>query len=141
MLQLERELKARGLTQAKLARKADVNESSMSRIVRGVEPAYSGRGQRIADALGWEGDWSALFEEVEADEDTTKTITLEDVEAVYKKLMEAPCGNSWSEVDGYSFSTDMGYAEDGYQIYHKFLLQLFGKDFTPACEVSHKENQ
>ena len=40
MLRLEIELKARGLTQAKLARKADVNESSMSRIVRGVEPAY-----------------------------------------------------------------------------------------------------
>lgn len=68
MLQIERELKARGLTQAKLARKADVNESSMSRIVRGVEPAYSGRGQRIADALGWEGSWEELFEEVGADE-------------------------------------------------------------------------
>ena len=64
MLRLEIELKARGLTQAKLARKADVNESSMSRIVRGVEPAYSGRGQRIADALGWEGDPAELFEEV-----------------------------------------------------------------------------
>ena len=64
MLRIERELKARKLTQAKLARKADVNESSMSRIVRGVEPAYSGRGQRIADALGWEGDPAELFEEV-----------------------------------------------------------------------------
>ena len=71
----------------------------------------------------------------------TKTITLEDVEAVYKKLMEAPCGDSWTEVDGYSFSTDMGYAEDGYQIYHKFLLRLFDKDYIPACEYQYKETK
>lgn len=64
MLQIERELKALGLTQAKLARRADVNESSMSRILRGIEPPYPRRGQRIADALGWEGDWTELFEEV-----------------------------------------------------------------------------
>jgi len=28
----------------------------------------------------------------------------------------------------------MGYAFDGIDIYHKFLLQLFGEDFVPACE-------
>ena len=67
-LRIDGELRARGLTKAKLARLADVNETSMSRICRGVEPAYPKRGQRIADALGWEGDWRELFEEVEVDD-------------------------------------------------------------------------
>ena len=63
-----------------------------------------------------------------------KSITLSDVEAVYRKLQLAPGGDSWLEVDGYRFSSDMGYAFDGIDIYHKFLLQLFDEDFTPACE-------
>lgn len=63
-----------------------------------------------------------------------ESITLSDVEAVYRKLRSAPGGNSWLEVDGYLFSSDMGYAFDGIDIYHKFLLQLFNKDFVPACE-------
>ena len=54
-----------GWSQAKLARRADINASSMSRIELGYEPAYPKRGQRIADALGWEGDPSELFEDVE----------------------------------------------------------------------------
>ena len=65
MLRIEQELKARGLSQAKAARMCDVNESSMSRIVRGVEPPYPKRGQRIAEALGWEGDPAELFAEIE----------------------------------------------------------------------------
>lgn len=44
---------------------ADVHTSSMSRIERGLEPAFPHRGKRIADALGWEGDPMELFEEVE----------------------------------------------------------------------------
>lgn len=67
MLVIARELKKSGLSQAKLARKADVNETSMSRIVNGIEPPYPKRGQRIADALGWVGDWRELFEAVEVD--------------------------------------------------------------------------
>ena len=65
MLRIKKVLEELGLSQAKAARLADVSEASLSRIVRGVEPPYSGRGQRIADALGWQGDWRDLFEEVE----------------------------------------------------------------------------
>lgn len=57
-------IKDKGVSQAWVARKAGVNESSMSRIVRGVEPPFPHRGQRIADALEWEGEWSELFEEI-----------------------------------------------------------------------------
>ena len=64
-LKIKQVLNERGLSQAKIARMCDVNESSMSRIVRGIEPPYSSRGQRIADALGWHGDWRELFEAVD----------------------------------------------------------------------------
>lgn len=64
MLVIEQVMKARGLSQAKLARLAEVNATSLSRIVRGVEPAFPKRGRRIAEALGWTGDPSELFEEV-----------------------------------------------------------------------------
>lgn len=57
-----------GMSQAKLARVADVNQSCMSRIENGKEEAYPHRGKRIADALGWKGDPSALFEEVGTDD-------------------------------------------------------------------------
>ena len=63
-LRIEQVLKERGLSKAKAARMADVNQSCMSRIVNGKEPAWPKRGQRIADAIGWEGDWRELFEEV-----------------------------------------------------------------------------
>ena len=69
MLRIEKELYDRHLSQSKLSRMADVNQSSMSRIVRGVEPAFPKRGQRIADALGWEGNWEELFEEIEEDKE------------------------------------------------------------------------
>ena len=64
VLVIKRVMSERGLSQAKVARLADVNETSMSRIVRGVEPPFPKRGQRIAEALGWEGDWTELFEEI-----------------------------------------------------------------------------
>ncbi len=64
MLRIKRVLREKGLSQSKAARLADVNDTSMSRIVRGVEPPFPRRGKRIADALGWEGDWRELFEEV-----------------------------------------------------------------------------
>lgn len=63
-----------------------------------------------------------------------KSITRSDVEAVYRKLKSAPGGNSWLEVDGHRFDSDMGYAFDGIDIYHKFLMQLFDEDYIPACE-------
>ena len=68
-----------------------------------------------------------------------KSVTLSDVEAVYEKLQLASYGNSWLEVDGYRFHSDMGYAFDGIDIYHKFLLQLFDEDFIPACESLKRE--
>jgi len=68
-----------------------------------------------------------------------KSVTLSDVEAVYRKLQLASGGNSWLEVDGYRFYSDMGYAFDGIDIYHKFLLQLFDEDFIPACESLKRE--
>lgn len=68
-----------------------------------------------------------------------KSITLPDVEAVYRKLQLASGGDSWLEVDGYRFHSDMGYAFDGIDIYHKFLLQLFDEDFIPACEGCKRE--
>lgn len=64
MLKIEQLLKEKGLSQAKAARLCDVNESSMSRIVRGMEPPFPKRGQRIATALEWKGDWRELFEDV-----------------------------------------------------------------------------
>lgn len=54
-----------GWSQAELARQAGVNATSMSRIERGKEPPFPHRGQRIADALGWMGEPSELFEDVE----------------------------------------------------------------------------
>ena len=68
-----------------------------------------------------------------------KSVTLSDVEAVYRKLQLASGGNSWLEVDGYRFYSDMGYAFDGIDIYHKFILQLFDEDFIPACESLKRE--
>jgi len=69
----------------------------------------------------------------------SKSVTLSDVEAVYRKLQLASGGNSWLEVDGYRFYSDMGYAFDGIDIYHKFILQLFDEDFIPACESLKRE--
>ena len=66
MLRIEQVLYEKRMSQSKAARLADVNQTSLSRIIRGKEPAYSKRGQRIADALGWTGDWRELFEEVDA---------------------------------------------------------------------------
>lgn len=68
MLRISSILKDRHLSQAQAAREAGVGEASFSRIVRGIEPPYPKRGQRIADALGWKGDWTELFEEVNVDE-------------------------------------------------------------------------
>ena len=64
MMKLVEVRRKAGLSQSKLARLADVNQTSMSRVERGLEPAYPMRAQRIADALGWRGDPMELFEEV-----------------------------------------------------------------------------
>ena len=52
------------MSQRELAERAHVNETSLSRIIHGREPAYPKRGERIAAALGWTGDPTELFEEL-----------------------------------------------------------------------------
>ena len=51
-------------TQAKIAHVTGIGEPAVSRIVRGLEPPYPGRGRAIADAIGWRGDWRELFEDI-----------------------------------------------------------------------------
>lgn len=68
MLLVSKIRKERGFSQAKLARLSEVNQSSLNRIEAGKEPPFPKRGQRIADALGWTGDYAELFEEVSEDE-------------------------------------------------------------------------
>lgn len=65
MIQLQLELLRRGMSQRELAKRAHVNEASVSRICHGKEPAYPRRGKRIAEALEWTGDPEELFEEVD----------------------------------------------------------------------------
>lgn len=65
MLRIVSERKRCGMSQAELARRAGINQASMSRIEAGKEPAYRDRGRRIARAIGWDGDPEALFTEAE----------------------------------------------------------------------------
>ena len=58
----------RRMSQSELARRACVNQTSMSRIERGIEPAFPHRGKRIAKALEWTGPVEELFEEVACDD-------------------------------------------------------------------------
>lgn len=69
MLVIEKLMREQGLSQAKVARLADVNASSLNRIIRGKEPVYPYRGRRIADALGWRGPVKDLFSEVVENDD------------------------------------------------------------------------
>ena len=57
-------------TQAMISKETGIGEPTISRIVRGLEPPYPGRGKAIADALGWTGDWRALFEPVDEEGDS-----------------------------------------------------------------------
>ena len=68
MLRIEKLCDERGM-QARIARETGINKPAVSRIVRGLEPPYPKRGQAIADALGWPGDWRELFEHVGDEEE------------------------------------------------------------------------
>lgn len=68
MLKLGLELHRLRMSQSECARRANVNQTSMSRIMSGKEPPYPNRGKRIADAIGWKGDPQELFEEVSEDD-------------------------------------------------------------------------
>lgn len=65
MMKLTQERLSIGMSQAALARKAGINQTSLSRIEHGKEPAYPIRGEKIAAALGWSGDTADLFKEVQ----------------------------------------------------------------------------
>lgn len=54
------------LSQKEGAARCGMTQQEFSRIVNGTEK-YVGekRGRRIADALGWDGPWQELFEEIE----------------------------------------------------------------------------
>lgn len=67
VLRIKQYLGSRCMTQSEAARLCELKQQAFSRIVNGVEPPYPKRGQRIADALGWERPWQELFEEIEVD--------------------------------------------------------------------------
>lgn len=52
---------AKGLSLSQLSRMTWVNSSELSKIERGRMVPYEKQAQRIAAALGWEGDIEALF--------------------------------------------------------------------------------
>ena len=68
-LVIERMCNERGV-RAMISKKTGISEPAVSRIVRGLEPPYPKRGQAIADAIGWAGDWRALFEPAEEEGDS-----------------------------------------------------------------------
>lgn len=68
MLKIEIELDRLRISQSECARRAGINQTSMSRIVNGKEPAFPHRGKRIAAAIGWAGDPDDLFKEVSDDD-------------------------------------------------------------------------
>ncbi len=55
------------LTQREAAGMCGLKPQTFGRIVTGAEPPYSKRGPRIAEALGWDGDWQDLFEVIEVE--------------------------------------------------------------------------
>lgn len=63
MLRLTIERKRRGLSQAQLARLADIHPATLSRLEAGKLFAYSGWRRRLERALGVPGD--ELFEETD----------------------------------------------------------------------------
>ena len=65
MLRIRTLLESRRGAQAELARETGINEPALSRILNGKEVPYPKRGEAIAAAVGWDGDWRELFVEVE----------------------------------------------------------------------------
>lgn len=65
VLRIKQWLGEKCLTQTEAADMCGLKQQTLNRIVNGVEPPYPKRGQRIAEALGWQGDPAELFEEIE----------------------------------------------------------------------------
>ena len=70
VLRIKQYLGERCMTQVEAAELCGLKQQAFSRIVNGIEPPYPKRGKRIADALGWQGEPSELFEEVEIEDVT-----------------------------------------------------------------------
>ena len=64
-LRIKTWLAEQGRTQTECAALCGMKQQAFNRVVNGIEPPYPHRGRRIAEALGWKGDWQELFEEVE----------------------------------------------------------------------------
>ena len=56
--------KAKGMNRSQLARAASMQAGTITWIETGRFVPYASQLKKIADALGWEGDPSELFEEV-----------------------------------------------------------------------------
>lgn len=66
MLKLAQILYDRRISQAGLARLADINQADLNTMIHGKRPAYPGWRKRIAKALGMEGpEADQLFEEIQ----------------------------------------------------------------------------
>lgn len=67
MLKVQKERQAQGLSQAALARRAEMHQASLSSIETGRFRPYPGQLARIAAALEWQGDAQELLDHVEED--------------------------------------------------------------------------
>ena len=64
LLRIEQICERRG-TQAMIAKKTGIDKGAVSRMVHGRMDPYPGWGRAIAAAVGWHGDWHALFERID----------------------------------------------------------------------------
>ena len=155
MLRIKYELISRGISQTEFAKSAGLKPQAVSRIVNGLEPPYTKRGERIAAALGWEGDPSELFEEVTM---YAKPTTLGQLQADNAKLREqmerlvtllrADCDieASW---DGLRKFWSIGLTEDGCLMRDRackaeaenaklrLLVRDMYKSMNISCQFSH----
>lgn len=67
MLLVKRLMLEKGVSGASLARAARMGESDVSKITRGRAKPYPSQAEKVAAAIGWEGDVNELFEEEKED--------------------------------------------------------------------------
>lgn len=65
MLRIAYLIHERGMSQTELAQRAGVNRVLLNRILHGKLPPYPKWRDAIAAAIGYDGDPSELFEEIE----------------------------------------------------------------------------
>lgn len=65
MLRAEYEAREQGITQTDIGRACGINRVTINRIMRGWEIPKDTHKERIATALGWDGDPAELFQEIE----------------------------------------------------------------------------